>query len=90
MYSVFVCVPYRKFGERRVVDPPSEGVLLELQQLDHQPSEGLTGGGVVLDVLQQHNTRHDMTRDEETLRTAENTLTKTSTQLLNAHLLLGI
>lgn len=51
------CVPYRKLGKRRVVDPPSKGIFLKLQQLDHQARQGLTGWRVILDVLQrQHHT----------------------------------
>lgn len=49
------CVPYRKLGERWVVDPPPEGVFLELQQLDHQAGQGLTGWGVILNVLQRQH-----------------------------------
>lgn len=64
LLCVCVCVPYRKLGERRVVDPPSKGVLLELQQLDHQAGQGLTGGGVILDVLQPHNTTQHNTLEK--------------------------
>lgn len=55
-YCVQVCVAYRKLGKSWIVDSASERVLLELQQLDHQTSQGLTGGRVILDMLQQHNT----------------------------------
>lgn len=45
------CVAHGQLGEGGIVDPASERVLLELQQLDDQARQGLAGRGVVLDVL---------------------------------------
>lgn len=55
MVCVCECVPYRKLSESRVVDPPSEGIFLELQQLDHQTSQRLARWGVILDILQRQH-----------------------------------
>lgn len=48
-------VPHRQLGESRIVDPASKCVLLELQELDNQTCQGLTGRGVILDVLSRRN-----------------------------------
>lgn len=48
-------VPHRQLGESRIVDPASKCVLLELQELDNQTSQGFTGRGVILDVLSRRN-----------------------------------
>lgn len=42
---------YRQLCEGRVADVPTEHLLLELQQLDHQAGQGFVGGGLSLDVL---------------------------------------
>lgn len=49
--------PHRQLGEGRIVDPASKCVLLELQELDNQTSQGFTGRGVVLDILNGGKTK---------------------------------
>lgn len=46
-----------QLGERRVADMPTEHLLLELEQLDHQAGQRLVGGGLGLDVLRGHQQR---------------------------------
>lgn len=52
-----MCEPHRQLGESRIVDPASECVLLELQELDNQTCQGFTGRGVVLDILSRGETK---------------------------------
>lgn len=44
---------YRQFGEGRVADMSAKHLLLELEQLDHQTGQGLVGGRLRLDVLEE-------------------------------------
>lgn len=84
-----MCVSHRQLGESRIVDPASEGVLLELQELDNQPRQGFTGRGVVLDVLSRGEAKK---KDRESLyadvgKRAENrqTLSRSQFRLLVKH-----
>lgn len=55
-------MPHRQLGEGRIVDPASERVLLELQELDDQTCQGLTGRGVVLDILNRGEAKKTFSR----------------------------
>ena len=46
---------YRQLGEWRVADMPTEHLLLELEQLDHQTGQRFIGGGLGLDILRTAN-----------------------------------
>lgn len=57
LFLLAMCVSHRQLGESRIVDPASKCVLLELQELDNQTCQGLTGRGVVLDILSGGETK---------------------------------